>query len=146
MKCFLNKFLGAGAPLGLTKLVTVHQKVSKSNNLFSLVFTSILILVTCYMLLVTKYLLSVTCYLTLVTGTCYLVFSPAICYLFLVTPDTSYLLLASRYMFSNNLYRLPLTIYLLPDTCYLMLATQTCYPQFFSGHLSPEMLYWILSR
>ena len=25
-----------------------------------------------------------------------------------------------------------------------MLATQTCYPQVLSGHLSPETVYWIL--
>ena len=44
-------FLGAGAPLGLTIIVTCqgHKKVSTSNNLLSFASTSILILVTCYL-------------------------------------------------------------------------------------------------
>ena len=77
-------------------------------------------------------------------------------------PHISYLILASRYMFSDNLYRIPLTIYRLPDTCYLMLATQTCYPQLFLDtchrkryigfflhnaqcrlHI-PDALYWLI--
>ena len=73
------------------------------------------------MFLITRYLLPDTCYLTLVTGTCYLVFSPAICYLILVKPDISYL--ASWYMFSDNLYLIPLSVYLLPNTYNLILIT-----------------------
>ena len=159
-------FLGVGAPLALARLIDrliKWQKVSKSYNLFSLASTSILILLTCFylhLLFVTLFLLNLlhlilyllpdTCYLTLVT--CYLVFSPAICYLILVKPDTSYL--ASQYIFSDNLYLIPLTISLLPNTYNLILVTwylltNACYwnllPTTFSGHLSPETLYWILS-
>ena len=56
-------------------------------------------------------------------GKCYLAFSPGICYLSLVKPDTSYLILASRYMFSDDLYMIALTVYLLPKTCNLVLVT-----------------------
>ena len=96
------------------------------------------------MLLVTRYLLPDTCYLTLVTGTCYLVFSPAICYFYLVKPDTYYLILALRYMFSDNLYLIHLTVYLLLDiynpiliTWYLL--SNACYP-----NLLPTTFFWTL--
>ena len=94
MSVYVNSlFLGAGAPLGLPKLVSVsHKKVSKSKNLFSLASTRILILVT-------RYLLLDTCYFTLVPGTSCLAFSPATSYLILLEPDISYLLLTSQYMF-----------------------------------------------
>ena len=96
------------------------------------------------MLLVTRYLLLDTCYLTLVTGTCYLVFSPAICNLILVKPDTSYLILASLYMFSDNLYLIPLTVDLLPNTYNLKLFTWyllpiACYP-----NLLTTTFFWTL--
>ena len=95
------------------------------------------------MLLVTRYLLPDTCYLTHVTGTCYLVYSPAICYLILVKPDTSYLILASRYIFSDNLYLIPLTVYLLPNTYNLILVTWyllpiACYPNFLPTTFLPS--------
>ena len=96
------------------------------------------------MLLATRYLLPDTCYLTWVTGTCYLVYSPAICYLILVKPDTSYLILASRYIFSDNLYLIPLTVYLLPNTYNLIFVTWyllpiACYP-----NLLPTTFFWTL--
>ena len=81
------------------------------------------------MLLVTRYLLPDTCYLTLVTGTCFLVFPPASCYLFLVKPDTSYLILASQYMFFDNLYLIPLTMYLLPNIYNFILVTWNLLPK-----------------
>ena len=95
-------FLGAGAPLGLANLVTVHQKVSKSNNLFSLVSTSILILVTCYIFLCpdTYYLLLVTLHLLQVHVTWYF-------HLLFVT------------LFLLNLIHL----ILLPSTCFLIIFT-----------------------
>ena len=96
------------------------------------------------MLLVTRYLLPDNCYLTLVTGTCYLVFSPAICYLILVKPDTSYLILASRYMFSDNLYLIPLTVYLLPNTYNLLLVTWYLLPSACYPNLLPTIFFWTL--
>ena len=75
------------------------------------------------MLLVTRYILPDTCYLTLDTGTRYLVFSPAICYHVLFKPDVSYLKLVSRYMFPNNLYLIPPTVYLLPNSYNLTVVT-----------------------
>ena len=76
-KLIIFLFLGAGAPLGLANLVSVsvrHKKVSKSNNLFFLASTSILIHVTCNQRLTTWFLLPYTCYRYLLPGifTCYL--------------------------------------------------------------------------
>ena len=96
------------------------------------------------MLLITWYLLPDTCYLTLVTGTCYLVFLPAICYLISVRPDTYYLILASKYTFSDNLYLKPLTVYLLPNTYYLILVTWHLLPNAWETNLLPATFFWTL--
>ena len=94
------------------------------------------------MLLIALYLLPDTCYLTLVTRTCYLVFLPAICYLILVKPDTSYF--ASQYMFSDNLYLIPLTVYLLPNTYNLILVTWYLLPNACYPNLLPTTFFWTL--
>ena len=98
------------------------------------------------MLLVTRYLLPDTCYLTHVTGTCYLVYSPAICYLILVKPDTSYLILASRYIFSDNLYLIPLTVYLLPNTYDLIFVTWYLLPIPCYTNLLTTTFFWTLVK
>ena len=109
-------FLGAGAPLGLSKLVRCHshKKVSKSNNLLSLASTSILILVTCYLKPDTYYLILVTLHLLQVHVTWYF-------HLLFVT------------LFLLNLIHL--TLYLLPSTCFLII---------FTWYILPNICYLIL--
>ena len=94
------------------------------------------------MLLVTRKLLPDICYL-LLQVTCYLIFTPAICYLIIVKPDTSYLIHASRYM-SDNLYLISLTIHLLPNTYNLLLVTWYLLPNACYPNLLPTTFFWTL--
>ena len=94
------------------------------------------------MLLVTRKLLPDICYL-LLQVTCYLIFTPAICYLIIVKPDTYYLIHASRYM-SDNLYLISLTIHLLPNTYNLLLVTWYLLPSACYPNLLPTIFFWTL--
>ena len=99
--------------------VTVTKKVSKSNNLLPLAFTSILILVTCYLKPDTYYPILVTLHLIQVHVTWY--FYPLFVTLFF--SNVINLKLVSRYMFADNLYLIPPTVYLLPNNYNLILVT-----------------------
>ena len=92
------------------------QKVSKSYNLFSLAYTSILILVTCFLLPDTYYLILVTLHLLQVHVTSYF-------HLLFVTLFLLNLIQLILYLLPGTCFLIIFTWYLLPYICYLMLIT-----------------------
>ena len=110
-------FLGAGAPLGLAKLVSYcHKKVSKSNILFPRASTNILILVTCYLKPDTYYLILVTLHMFQVHVTWYF-------HLLFVTLFLLNLIHLILYLLCGTYFLIIFTCYLLLCICHLILIT-----------------------